>query len=664
MLRDVTIFGTGQVMETPRALRLEGSAVGETNDNSAPNALPITDFLALSENQFHLTSIPKIDVRWENLSANELAEARVDAVGPDGLPTAGTILLSTNAAGIGWYIDPTPLDHSEFTTTLAPNAFLASGDSAAAGKYDLLTVLLHEEGHLLGFNADIPGFAAHVGTVAGSQVFIGPNFTAKLTPDDDHLDSGAYANDLMSASLAPGVRRLPSELDVEVIDAARNISPTALAAYEATASTTSLPPRVHTSALMAATLPPNWTTHGTVNINGNTLSLQENSQILSGVSQTFTVPDGATSLQFTISADHLLANSSGNPPDAFEAALLDVNGQPVNGAATGLSNTDAFLNIQSSGQIFYGPGVTVSGRSASGQTGSLASSFTVTEDLTGIAPGTQLTLYFDLLGFGAATSSVSISTGANNAPVASPVSDTVQEHGPAKTVSGSYTDADTNDTHAFAVDTTTDATKGSVTNNNDGTFTYDPNGAFISLADGATGTDKFLYTVTDSAGASSTATVTMTITGENDAPVAADVAAGTRKDSPPITISAAVLDPDIGDTHTFSIDTSTDGTKGRVINNQNGTFTYDPNGAFNDVTTTATDKFRYTVTDGADASSTATVTITITGQNDLPVAVADSYATNEDTALTVAAAGVLGNDSDVDGDTLNAILVTGPATAR
>ena len=44
-----------------------------------------------------------------------------------------------------------------------------------------------------------------------------------------------------------------------------------------------------------------------------------------------------------------------------------------------------------------------------------------------------------------------------------------------------------------------------------------------------------------------------------------------------------------------------------------------------------------------------------------PVAADDSYATDEDTPLTVAAPGVLANDTDVDGDTLTAVLVTGPA---
>ena len=51
--------------------------------------------------------------------------------------------------------------------------------------------------------------------------------------------------------------------------------------------------------------------------------------------------------------------------------------------------------------------------------------------------------------------------------------------------------------------------------------------------------------------------------------------------------------------------------------------------------------------------------------NDAPVAVDDSYTTNEDTPLTIAAPGVLGNDTDVDGDALTAALVpTARRTAR
>jgi len=47
--------------------------------------------------------------------------------------------------------------------------------------------------------------------------------------------------------------------------------------------------------------------------------------------------------------------------------------------------------------------------------------------------------------------------------------------------------------------------------------------------------------------------------------------------------------------------------------------------------------------------------------NDAPVAVNDSFTTAEDTTLNVVASGVLSNDTDVDGDTLSAVLVSGPA---
>jgi hypothetical protein len=74
------------------------------------------------------------------------------------------------------------------------------------------------------------------------------------------------------------------------------------------------------------------------------------------------------------------------------------------------------------------------------------------------------------------------------------------------------------------------------------------------------------------------------------------------------------------------------------------------------------DAFTYRASDGALTSPATAVTITVRPVNDAPNAGADAYATNEDTALDVAAGpGVLGNDSDVDGDALSAVLVSGPA---
>src|SRR5438128_810154 len=84
-------------------------------------------------------------------------------------------------------------------------------------------------------------------------------------------------------------------------------------------------------------------------------------------------------------------------------------------------------------------------------------------------------------------------------------------------------------------------------------------------------------------------------------------------------------------------------------------FTYAPAANYN-----GTDSFTYKANDGQADSGIATVNIAITAVNDAPLAVNDSYTTAEDTTLNVAAAGVLANDSDVDGDSLSALLVSQP----
>ena len=101
---------------------------------------------------------------------------------------------------------------------------------------------------------------------------------------------------------------------------------------------------------------------------------------------------------------------------------------------------------------------------------------------------------------------------------------------PLITVAASFSDVDASDTHSFTVDTT--GTLGSVVNNLDGTFDYDPNGAFEALAVTETATDTFTYTVDDGNGGTATETVTITITGQNDAPVALAVAGAADEDGP------------------------------------------------------------------------------------------------------------------------------------
>src|SRR5262249_37015367 len=137
----------------------------------------------------------------------------------DNEPASEAIVIDIDAAGVGWFVDPSPTNHFEFDQTLAEGAFRATS-APAAGKYDLLTVLLHEVGHLEGILPGNPAFDRRiVQTIDGSQLFVGPDFTATLSAGGDHLDETTYPNDLMSPNLPPGVRRLPSRLDVRILKA-------------------------------------------------------------------------------------------------------------------------------------------------------------------------------------------------------------------------------------------------------------------------------------------------------------------------------------------------------------------------------------------------------------------------------------------------------------
>jgi len=131
------------------------------------------------------------------------------------------------------------------------------------------------------------------------------------------------------------------------------------------------------------------------------------------------------------------------------------------------------------------------------------------------------------------------------------------------------------------------------------------------------GTETFTYTIGDGLGHTDGATVVVTVAAVNDAPVANnDGGAGYTTDADTALRTGNVLNNDTdveGDRLSVSgFDTS--GTKGLVANNGDGTFAYDPNGQFDQLTfgQQATDTFTYTVTDGNGGFDTATVTITVT----------------------------------------------------
>ncbi|HEX9696363.1 MAG TPA: cadherin-like domain-containing protein, partial [Actinomycetota bacterium] len=143
----------------------------------------------------------------------------------------------------------------------------------------------------------------------------------------------------------------------------------------------------------------------------------------------------------------------------------------------------------------------------------------------------------------------------------------------------------------------------------------------------------------------------------NEPPVASDDAYATDEDValnvPAPGVLANDTDPD-GDPLTAAVVSGP--ANGTLTLNADGSFTYTPAANFN-----GSDSFTYVANDGTEDSNVATVSLTVNAVNDAPVAVADAYATDEDVALNVPAPGVLANDSDAEGDSLTAALVSGPA---
>ncbi|BCD87276.1 hypothetical protein PSm6_36830 [Pseudomonas solani] len=198
------------------------------------------------------------------------------------------------------------------------------------------------------------------------------------------------------------------------------------------------------------------------------------------------------------------------------------------------------------------------------------------------------------------------------------------------------------------------------------------------------------YTIVDSDGDPSSATLTINITAANDAPVAVNDTFSTNEDTSVTITSAGLFGADgTGPLNDHDADSSAFTTIKVTQLASNGVLQF--NGAavtLNQVISIADINagklvfvpdgnengapyatFKYQVSDGSTYSNVATVTINVAAVNDAPVAVDDSFSTNEDTAVTITANGLFGadgtgpnNDSDVDSGAFDNIKVTQLAT--
>lgn len=242
----------------------------------------------------------------------------------------------------------------------------------------------------------------------------------------------------------------------------------------------------------------------------------------------------------------------------------------------------------------------------------------------------------------------------------------------------------------------------------DGTYSFDPAGDFDWLAEGESTTVSFTYEVTDADGDTDQATVTLTVTGSNDAPTITSVAGGAGlSEAPDLTGSAtpalnaggsiAFTDVDVSE-NAHSVDVAVavsgviaglgldgaellalfgttlnqtgaagvDGSVDWAFSAADNTFDYLAEGEV--VTLT----YRVTVTDAEGAQATQDVTIAVSGTNDAPlvtsgaavgsVTEATNNSVDEVNNATHQATGALGF-TDVDLSDLHGVSVSGNDTA-
>ena len=287
----------------------------------------------------------------------------------------------------------------------------------------------------------------------------------------------------------------------------------------------------------------------------------------------------------------------------------------------------AGLAIATDGSYTFNAGNAAYQYLAQGATASVVATYTVTDEHSSTN-----------------TSALTITlTGTNDVPTA--VADTKAGNEDA-TLTGTAATNDSDVDDGAVLSYGLNAAVAGLTLNTDGSYSFNAgNAAYQHLAAVATTDVVATYTVTDEHGATSLSTLTITLTGTNDAPTAvADTNSGVEDTTITGTVATNDSDVDDGAALTYSLNAPVAG----LAIAANGSYSFDAgNAAYQHLAEGATTDVvaHYTVTDEHGAPSTNTLTITLTGTNDAPIAVADVNIGNEDTIITGT---VAANDSDVD----------------
>ncbi len=246
--------------------------------------------------------------------------------------------------------------------------------------------------------------------------------------------------------------------------------------------------------------------------------------------------------------------------------------------------------------------------------------------------------------FSAASASSAVTvTAVNDAPVAHAGNATV---GRGATLAGTVNVSDVDlPADTLTVTLVSGPAHGTLVLNVDGSYSYTHDGT-------ANYSDSFTYAVTDAAGASSQASVALTITrAPNHAPVAQSGAV-TVAEGGSISGDVTASDADLPlDTLTYALVNGP--AHGTLVFGADGTYSYTHDGSEG-----STDSFSFEVSDETGATSHASVAIAVTPVNDnAPVAQAGAATLAEGGSVTES---LVASDTDLPNDVLTYALVSGP----
>jgi hypothetical protein len=171
-------------------------------------------------------AITRLAAAGEDVSRLDSVSFRItnlDSQGVLGLAGSRSILIDDDGLGHGWFIDPTPLSDEEFSPGSATE--LTANSAASLGRVDLLTVVMHELGHILG-HADLD--SAH----SDGALMTGTISTGKRRLPDSHPNTGVSGGSEQSLKVtnrvAPSISRPPQRtspsFDNAVFDASSLIA--------------------------------------------------------------------------------------------------------------------------------------------------------------------------------------------------------------------------------------------------------------------------------------------------------------------------------------------------------------------------------------------------------------------------------------------------------